>query len=327
MTFRKKLFDFLVSGGFFEADAYTVLDAFQHHEMNESMKGRWEHPAAMFTMLQVALRPFTLAWIDANAPKAWFRELWVEQPKPTRTVEEVLRRDPLKDLSVETGVSYKELPDLQVLGYAIRANKEKAAVLEAADDTHYGIKFDETLRIAKELGYEVKYEELMPGYEVRADWKIDPSRFVIMQHTTAPLLLMLEEYQGTTNSAKVYGFMTGDIDYKVLEGCSHGCDNYREMYPSGKEEEGVPAAVPMIQHWDKDVRDGLRFTTNRMLTEAALIPPSPGCRSIGAWWFTRHPDSRGQHPRDEAETKANTLARIARLPEDLKTFWNIKATW
>jgi hypothetical protein len=80
-TFENHVKQYLVNGGFFENQAEQVFEVVKNAKENESMAGRWDdniddYPEVMARVVLLTTRRLALEWIDENAPRAWFRQLW-----------------------------------------------------------------------------------------------------------------------------------------------------------------------------------------------------------------------------------------------------------
>lgn len=84
-TVRKKLENMLGNMGMFPnqaeaviAEAIPVIDGV---DIGYQMK--WDdpedaYPEAVYTVLFLYVRPVALAWIEKNAPMAWFKEMFID---------------------------------------------------------------------------------------------------------------------------------------------------------------------------------------------------------------------------------------------------------
>jgi hypothetical protein len=85
-TFRDTMKDELTQRGLFDYQADKALDFAEQHALHEALKGRWNedvssYPPAMVVIVWLSLKRSTLEWIDANAPEAWFRSVFVSENK------------------------------------------------------------------------------------------------------------------------------------------------------------------------------------------------------------------------------------------------------
>lgn len=84
VTVRQRLENQLFGMGLFPNQATEVVERAMTDECNESMQGRWNEPAEaypvqLYTVLWMLVMDHALAWIDENAPLAWYRPLFVRK--------------------------------------------------------------------------------------------------------------------------------------------------------------------------------------------------------------------------------------------------------
>lgn len=115
-------------------------------------------------------------------------------------LDQLLAFDPLAAAEEFTGKSYKEDRETAALGLLGQmVNGEiKAELLKSMDDTRFSEDFDTCLRIAREEGFSVVYEQAFTDY-----MQGGPERYVILWKSG--LLLTLESFGYTgRNMAKLY---------------------------------------------------------------------------------------------------------------------------
>ena len=86
MTVRGALEQKLFEHGMFPAEAKAVMDRVVAQDAEKDaplMANRWSdavsgYPPQLLVALWLAVKPHALEWIDANAPKAWYREAFTE---------------------------------------------------------------------------------------------------------------------------------------------------------------------------------------------------------------------------------------------------------
>jgi hypothetical protein len=81
MTYKKKLTDMLLERGMFKDQAAQVMTAVIADPANEAMAGRWNdevdaYPDVILKLAWINTRLHALAWIDTNAPGAWYRPMF-----------------------------------------------------------------------------------------------------------------------------------------------------------------------------------------------------------------------------------------------------------
>jgi hypothetical protein len=79
MSIRRHMIDQLMKNGMFLDQASAVVALAEAGE--PSMEGRWDqeadhYPAALLVVPWIKVRRYTLEWIDANLPDAWYRPLF-----------------------------------------------------------------------------------------------------------------------------------------------------------------------------------------------------------------------------------------------------------
>ena len=81
-TFLGKLFSDLEANGMSSAMAHEVMKAFTQDQDDSSMALRWfedpdHYPSLIYHLQWRLLCTYALRYIDANAPKAWFRPVFL----------------------------------------------------------------------------------------------------------------------------------------------------------------------------------------------------------------------------------------------------------
>ena len=80
-TFRKKATQYLINNGMGEGDAKSVIEIVYS---DKDIDFKWDDktsdfPDAVLNVVLFCVRQTALEWIDANAPKAWYREMFVDK--------------------------------------------------------------------------------------------------------------------------------------------------------------------------------------------------------------------------------------------------------
>lgn len=130
-------------------------------------------------------------------------------------IEKLRKQDPLAVAEQITGESYKESKLTTSLGMLLHMEKSQQmdALMSLTDDTSYRSSMSDQMRIAKDLGFEVVYEE--SHYVTR--WKCEDT-FYVLWHPDG-ILMRCESYcVKHTNSAEIYYNLAGDVDvlWKVI---------------------------------------------------------------------------------------------------------------
>jgi len=82
MTFEEKLMSMIIERGLTIPDAGEIIALAKVDERIVSMDNRWTdniegYPDTMISLLWMSVKDIAVEWIDANCPKAWFRNLYV----------------------------------------------------------------------------------------------------------------------------------------------------------------------------------------------------------------------------------------------------------
>lgn len=204
------------------------------------------------------------------------------------TVREALSQDPLAEVEEATGLPYDKTPALG-LRHAAAVNERKRAILSALDDTRHGLPFEETRRIARELGFVEVLEERFAG-------KYGIGELLVVAWMPSGFLLVLESFtwgmesKPSTNTARLYF------------NAANGMPVYRMSVSGGLHESGAFVG-------DRDVREGLRFFLAELEAE--------GCAPMNPWvqrpllWLATYTEKDG-------DFVAITEKRVARLPAEVR---------
>lgn len=81
MTFEEELRGMLLHRGMFHAGVDEVMTSVKADPANEAMAGRWNeevdaYPDVILKLAWMSTRVHALAWIDTNAPGAWYRPVF-----------------------------------------------------------------------------------------------------------------------------------------------------------------------------------------------------------------------------------------------------------
>lgn len=82
MNFKEWCKQHLTERGMFDKEASAVIESVIAAEENEAMEDRWDHntddyPESITNILQITLDHHAIKWIDENAPRAWYRGMFV----------------------------------------------------------------------------------------------------------------------------------------------------------------------------------------------------------------------------------------------------------
>jgi hypothetical protein len=175
-----------------------------------------------------------------------------KMPNPTsETFDKILSFDPLDAAERLTGSSYKESPGTASLGMAMAQehNRLKSRALSDANDTFFGITFDDYLGVLGSLGFKELLSGAVPGTEDK--WAV---------HWRDGVLVFSDSYGGgkSLNGGKAYfNYSPKNSESAYLPGFS-GCavldDNERAVWAG-----------------DIDVREGLRHRLTTMEQNGQLL--------------------------------------------------------
>jgi hypothetical protein len=84
MTTAQKFIQMLMADGMFESQAEQVMEQAKP-QLDSVIKGysfTWdsladEYPEVIYTVLYSSIKPIALAWIEENAPQAWFKPMFM----------------------------------------------------------------------------------------------------------------------------------------------------------------------------------------------------------------------------------------------------------
>jgi hypothetical protein len=184
-------------------------------------------------------------------------------PEQTR---KVLNFDPLYFAERATGHSYKEDESTMGLGFLmhLRHTAEKSAMLEGVDDTTMRTKLVDYLRIAKEIGFVMVFEQdIVVPEELREDYDDGrKDRHYIMWHPQHSILLVFDSY---SNNTTVNG---GNFYYTWRP---HNMGDYHNYTSSGGFRKGPLREDDKVWVGSHDCREALRFHISELLTHGEFL--------------------------------------------------------
>ena len=176
----------------------------------------------------------------------------------------------------------------------VEKTKELNHLLNLEDDTKFSETMENHLRISKELGFKVIYEE-----QKQVDDRVET--FYILWHDDGILMKCETFYQKDRNSADIYYNLKGDGNlYKVM---SSGC-----------VRDGV-----LIGH--HDVRTGLRRTMKTLRAAGEFLPVwvKPQHLWLSPYWDTDSWRTNDDHTGREKVRQEVVAKRVSQFPEYVKT--------
>lgn len=190
----------------------------------------------------------------------------------TENFDDILNYDPLLEAEKATGLSYKEDPGTQALGFLLlqESAERKRDELMLREDTYWGMPYFDAMELALSLGFEVVYSDIL-----RDDKRKHSTGNLVYFNVLwrSGVLLKLESYYGgeergyTVNSAVIYfNWMTedGTTPASPVSGTSH----WTRTAPG---YNGELADDPWVKIMNIDVREGLKHTLEK-LGSAGIVP-------------------------------------------------------
>jgi hypothetical protein len=220
-------------------------------------------------------------------------------------IESLLRFDAIAEAEKITGKSYKYDGGTAHLGFALSmaGNDLKRQALESSDDTHYGMTYDDALRIYASEGFQVIYSRYFRG-RYFSEEKDPLETFRVLWHPDG-ILATAESYKGKTlNSSKIYYNIEFAAD---LEG-----DGYWNYISSGSLDQPAYAEGRHLWVGDHDVREGLR---HKLATLRSVGKFQEKWVSRPFLWFLTYTDTDVP----DYDYKAMNAAVIATFPEHVRT--------
>lgn len=215
-------------------------------------------------------------------------------------IEKLRTADPFVIAEKITGESYKESELTSSLGMLLHMQKgeQMDALMSLTDDTSNRSSFADYMRISKDIGFEVVYEEVSP---VNRFGYIDT--FYVLWHPDG-ILMKCESYGFTNhvNSASIYYNVAGDVAllWKAIS--------------SGHIASDGDTSVLVGDH---DVREGLRHKIGRLREAGTFRNQWFECPSL---WL--HPywekDLIGKWEYKSPEWDAAQARRFSALPEHVQ---------
>lgn len=176
-------------------------------------------------------------------------------------IQELLSFDPLGEAEKITGESYKTSEDTVTLGVLMQMQKSREVAEEMGlrDDTFYGSKFDDALRILDETGFKVIHQ-----HEVNSpDWAEEKFKDQHVILWRDGVLAVISSYNATSvNSFSLYYNWHANPDIERIMSFVESGSMNREAY----DERGEKI---WIGH--HDVRTGFRHVMNRLESNGKFL--------------------------------------------------------
>lgn len=219
--------------------------------------------------------------------------------------EELLRKDSLLESEKILGKNHYSEFNKGEQGFAlfkfILDNKIKEQHLKSVGDTYFNMSWNDFIALIEDYGFieGLRYDFEAPkhGFIGETD-KVEEA--IIYYHPYKGLILWATSYDNKDhiNDGKVYGMAQySDNAWDIFNGCSHG-DNGEKIN---------------IRHFDKDIREGLIHTLNKIEERATLLPKWEGSYKPFLW-FVDYAESK----KDNYDYKAITREKIRRCPKNMQ---------
>lgn len=178
----------------------------------------------------------------------------------TEDFQRLLDTDALAEAEKITGRSYKEDPLTKALGFGmhIRLTETKREELALRDDTYYASPWTDTLRIYRDLGFEIVHSHRFPS----SRQTVELDAFVVLWRLDG-VLATAESYGDATNSSKIYYNWRPNEDLESRWGITSSGGFHRESYDAGDE----------IWVGHHDVREAIRHKLARLESNGTFVVP------------------------------------------------------
>lgn len=214
----------------------------------------------------------------------------------TDIIGDLLRFDPLSAAEKITGHDYKTDEGTSSLGMLMHMshNERKASALKSSGDTHWGITFEDALRVFESEGFEIVVDDPFVGKA----WGDEPDRaerFVIMWNSLG-VLLHLDSYAGSINGGGMnyairFHAKPEDVDWTLRSSCSW---------------VNFDTDPVMVGH--HDIREGFRYNFRRLRDAGTFVTPWPD----SMMFYLRNYSDK------ETSLNVATARYIAMLPDDIR---------
>lgn len=212
--------------------------------------------------------------------------------------KDILNFDPLSCSEKITGKSYKEDKDTEKLGvyFHLVHNSNKKQMLMQNLDTYWAMPYENYISVVKDLGFK-KLDEWYHDKEIMTHWYHD-----------AGLYLVTETH--TWEDSNTPNLNTAHLYFSWISNEHH--DNYG-IRPSGSyfKVEGKYGF-----QGDIDVREGLRFNVETLLSNGTLVPYNEPATFVNV---ISHVERNLEHE----EYMKLKREKMSRLPKEIKKVLNI----
>lgn len=237
--------------------------------------------------------------------------------------QSVLDIDPIHEFEKMTGLDYKNLDDDQSMAMfatVFAINDAKKAVHKANMDSHWGISWDDMVRLTENLGF-----QLVATHDQKTDCCGDVTDEV-KQYWAHPegFFLVLETFRDSLNSAELF------FEAAVLHGAEYNSWNLQCSHGGISEDLQPETKNSHIRHYNKDVREGFKRFMETVLTSEGLtvnrkwVDPA----SSSVWIYAALKDDKDENDfSGEAMLGSHKrfLARAKQLPGWVQEILNVKS--
>jgi len=224
-------------------------------------------------------------------------------------IQKLMDVDPLEAAEKITGKSYKEDGNTVSLGLFLQLEKSKnmQALMDLTDDTKFSDDMEKHLRISKELGFNIIYEEIECIKNKYQEGDSYLETFYVLWHDDGILMTCDTYCTKHRNSATIYYNLESKVEF----------DSFYRVISSGHYAKNRSVLVG-----SHDAREGLRHTINNLRAVGNFLPvwiddPRPW---MSPYWDTtdwQHGSGIDYKGR-EAERKKIVDARIIKFPQHVR---------
>jgi len=229
-------------------------------------------------------------------------------PLNDKLLKSALNFDALDVAQLLTGKSYKDDEATGSLGMLLQMSnsellKEKLSKL---DDIHFGSLYEDHLRISKDLGFEIIYDEIFHG-EGYDNQPID-EQYHILWHPQYGILCSSESYQNKKLNSSKWLFAFKPYSYMV--------DSFYGLRLGGSwfcTDNNFKNATIYMANWD--AREAVRVQMNSLLNHGSFVLPWPEPQMLQ---LNTYMDWKKCEGYDYTEANIKRIDRFNKLPVEIQ---------